>query len=210
MDLLWNGIKYGLILSLLVGPILFTIVQTSIEEGFRAGWMVGLGIWMSDIFYILISYFGVSYVKELMNWDGFEFWLCIIGGIILIAFGLGSMVVKPPSMASFESKAVRYNTYFSLWLRGFFINTANPFTFFFWIGVSSVLFTKDNLTMHQARWFYTGLVGTLIMTDTVKIALAKFIRRYLKPQFLMWPRRIAGIVLIVFGIVLLVRSTYYT
>lgn len=209
MDLLWIGIKYGLLLSLLVGPILFTIVQASIEEGFRAGWMVALGIWMSDIFYIIASYFGVSYVRELLNWDGFEFWLCNIGGMVLIGFGVGSLVMKPASIASFEPKAIRHNSYFILWLRGFLINTANPFTFFFWIGVSSVLFTEKNLTLDQARWFYTGLVGTLALTDTLKIALAKYIRRFLKPKYLIWPRRVAGIVLIIFGIVLLIRSTYY-
>ncbi|GIV31524.1 MAG: hypothetical protein KatS3mg029_0875 [Saprospiraceae bacterium] len=209
MDLLWDGIQYGLILSLLVGPILFTLVQTSIEEGFRAGWMVGLGIWSSDVFYILISYFGVSLVARMMNWDGFQITLCIVGGVVLILFGVGTLLTNPPAIEDFETKAVRYNSYLHLWLRGFVINMANPFTFFFWIAVSSMLFTKQNLSMHEAKWFYTGLVGTLVATDTIKVALAKFIRRYLRPQFIVWPRRVAGVVLIVFGVVLLFRSAYF-
>ncbi|TAK40716.1 MAG: LysE family translocator [Saprospiraceae bacterium] len=209
MDLLWNGIKFGLALSILVGPILFALIQTSIEEGFRAGWTVGLGIWMSDMCFITLTYFGVSYIAELLRWDGLEFTLGIAGGIILLVFGIGALLVKPPAIDKFETKAVRHHSYFALWFRGYLINSVNPFTFFFWIGVSGMLFTERGLQPHEARWFYGGLVGTLMVSDTVKVALAKFIRRWLKPNFILWLRRIAGIALIVFGVVLLVRASAF-
>ena len=52
MDALGSGILLGLTLSILTGPILFTIIQTSIEEGFRAGITVASGIWISDLLFI--------------------------------------------------------------------------------------------------------------------------------------------------------------
>lgn len=207
MDMLWNGIKFGLALSILVGPILFALIQTSIEQGFRAGWMVGLGIWMSDMLFIAVTYFSISLVAQITSWDGLEFTLGLVGGIILLAFGIGSLLSKPPVVVSMENKAVRHSPYFTLWLRGFLINTINPFTFFFWLGVSGLVFTNQEPQPQEAAYFYGGLVGTLIVTDTLKAALAKLIRRWLKPNFILWLRRIVGIVFILFGVVLLIRAS---
>jgi threonine/homoserine/homoserine lactone efflux protein len=207
MEMLWDGIKFGLALSILVGPILFALIQTSIEQGFRAGWMVGFGIWVSDLFFVLITYFGISLVAQLSNWDGLEFWLGIVGGCILLGFGIGSWVSKPPNVESMENKAVRHSPYLSLWLKGFLINTLNPFTFFFWIGVSGLLFTEQELQPNEAVYFYGGLIGTLVVTDSVKAALAKMIRRWLKPNFILLLRRIVGVLFIIFGVVLLARAS---
>lgn len=198
--------KIGLALSILTGPILFALIQTSIEQGFRAGWMFGTGIWVSDMIFIAASYFGISYVAELLRWNGLELTLGIVGGIILLIFGIGSLLLKPPMMKQEDRKAVRYSSFFSLWLKGFLINTANPFTFFFWVGISGMLFTEKGVKVSEAQLFYGGLVSTIILTDSAKVAMAKGIRRWLKPNFILWMRRVAGIVLIAIGAYLLVRA----
>ncbi len=204
MDLFWNGVKLGLVLSVLTGPILFALVQTSIEQGFRAGWMVGTGIWTSDLIFISATYFGISYVAELLEWDGLEVTLGIVGGIILLIFGIGSLLLKPPAMEQMEKKAVRHSSFITLWLKGFLINTANPFTLLFWLGIAGMLFTEKAVQANEAQFFYGGLVSTIVLTDSAKVAMAKAIRRWMKPQFILWIRRIAGIVLIGFGVYLFV------
>ncbi|MBI5916498.1 MAG: LysE family translocator [Bacteroidetes bacterium] len=206
MELFWNGIKLGLALSILTGPIVFTILQTSIEQGFRAGSMVCMGIWVSDLIFISVTYLGLSYVVELSKWDNLEFTLGLAGGIILLVFGAGALLLRPPAMEGFGQKAIRFSSWFSLWLQGFLINTINPFTFFFWIGVSGMLFTEKALQPQEAQLFYGGLIGTIVATDCTKVGLAKFIRRWLKPSFILWMRRVAGLALIIFGIVLLARA----
>jgi threonine/homoserine/homoserine lactone efflux protein len=206
MDLFWNGVKLGLALSLLAGPILIALIQTSIEQGFRAGWMVGWGIWISDLLFISATYFGISWVAQLTEWDGLEKMLGVGGGLILIAFGVGSYLTKPPQMEGFEKKAIRHSSYLALWTKGFVINTFNPFTIFFWLGISGLLFTERNLLPVEARQFYTGLMCTVVVTDSLKIGLAKAIRRWLKPKYILWLRRIAGGALMVFGLVLLARA----
>lgn len=206
MDFLLLGIKSGLALSILVGPLLFALIQTSIEEGFRAGWAVGWGIWISDILFVAATYFFISMVSEIWEWDGFELTLGIVGGIIFILFGLGNLLSKAPVIQDMKEKAIRQNSYLSLWLKGFLLNTINPFTFFFWIGISGLVFTNGDPTETEAMYFYGGLIGTLIVTDTVKVALAKLIRQWLKPHYILWLRRIIGVLFIVFGIVLLVRA----
>jgi len=207
MDLIWEGIKFGLALSILIGPIFFAIVQAGVEEGARAGTMVGLGIWVSDLLFIIAVYYSLSYINQVASSDQFALYLGVGGSIVLAAFGLGALLTAPKVGAGpqWTKYTVRKSSYFSHWLKGFLINTVNPFTFFFWIGVASTVVVDGDLTQQEAIYFFSGILGTIIITDFIKALLAKRIRRVLRPVHLMWLRRISGGALIVFAVVLLVR-----
>ena len=58
MEIVFNGFKLGIVLSFLIGPVFFTIIQTSIERGFRNGVFVAMGVSLSDILYVAICYCG--------------------------------------------------------------------------------------------------------------------------------------------------------
>ena len=207
MDALTSGILLGLTLSILTGPILFTLIQTSIEEGFRAGMAVGSGIWISDALFILCAYMGVSYITEVTHLQGFNLVMGIIGGLILIGVGLGLVLIKPPSFHDFEKFGIRYSSYFKLWTKGFLINTVNPFTFVFWFIYTTAL-VADYKAPHADIYFYSGILGTIVFTDTLKVVLAKKIQKKLKPNIVMLMRRIAGGALVIFGVVLMVRVIF--
>jgi len=207
MDAFGSGILLGLTLSILTGPILFTLIQTSIEEGFRAGIAVGAGIWISDILFVFCAYFGINYITEMTSWQGFELTLGIAGGLILIGVGLVLALKKSPSFHDFSKFGIRYNSYFKLWSRGFFINTVNPFTFFFWF-ISCTALVNDMAGENADLFFYSGILGTIIFTDAFKVFAAKKIQKKLKPNVVLWMRRISGIALVVFGLVLMARVTF--
>ncbi len=206
MQTLWEGIQTGLILCFLIGPIFFTLIQTGVERGFRAGAAVGLGIWMSDMMFVLLFFSGVKYIARLMEWDGFEFYVGIAGSIILAGFGLAALSTKPafknPSDVHFKPAS----SYLTLWVKGFLINVVNPFTILFWFGLMTSAILKEGLDSESVLIFFGGTIGTVIFTDLIKILLAKRIRRWMKPKHILLMRRISGIALILFGIVLLVRS----
>jgi len=205
MSFLLDGIKVGLILCFLLGPIFFTLIQTGGEQGFRAGATVGLGIWMGDIVYMLTIYWGVSQIKRLIEWENFSLVFGSIGSIILVLFGLGTLLLQPTNLYLASKETHRRSSYFSLWVKGFLINGFNPFTVFFWLGVMTTIVIKQNLGGQDASWFFAGIIGTVVFTDMLKILMAKKIRRLLKPIHLIWVRKISGIALIIFGVVLLIR-----
>jgi len=207
LEALLEGIKWGLSLSVLMGPLLFSLIQASIEQGFRAGIMVALGIWFSDILFIVFAYLGVSYILEFINWQGFEVTVGIAGGLILIGVGVGMFLSKPPSIDQIEIKGLRYDSYLSLFTKGFLINTVNPFTFTFWFIISAAIISKFENIKDAAALYYIGIFGTILLTDTLKVLLAKMIRPWLKPQKVFLMRRIAGAALVIFGIILMVRVT---
>ena len=192
----------GLLLTIMVGPILFALIQAGIERGFRAGAMIGLGIWISDLIFILFAYFGISYLLNILEWNGFELTLGIAGGFVLIITGVLTILSKPPKIGK---PAGISKSYFALWMKGFLINTINPFTVFFWATVMTTIVAKDNLNGQSAAFFFGGILGTIVITDSLKVFLAKAIRRWLKPKHILWTRRISGVALIVFGVVLMIR-----
>lgn len=207
MNYLWEGIKVGLILSSMIGPIFFALVQTSVEEGFRAGTMVGLGIWISDLIFISCVYFALNFVSKLVNTDHFALYLGWGGSITLFIFGLG--VLLTPPKANWQISAARFSSYWALWLKGFLVNTINPFTFFFWLGLSTTVVIQGALNPIQVIQYFGGILGTIVLTDFTKVALAKKIRTYMRPIHLLWMRRISGGALIVFAVALLIRVIWF-
>ncbi len=205
MGLFLEGVKVGLILCFLLGPIFFTLVQTSVEQGFRAGALVGIGIWVGDILYISAIYQGLAQIKVITQLNNFTLYMGLGGGLILLLFGIGTLL-RMPKMKTFHAKPSRTSSVFSLFSKGFLINAINPFTVFFWLGITTAVAVKGEMNPNHAFWYFSGIVCTIISTDLGKIVLAKQIRRWMKPKHLIWIRKITGFALIAFGVVLLVRS----
>ena len=202
MEFLQQGIYWGGILALLTGPILFALIQTGIERGIRLGTTMGLGIWISDLLFILVVYFGAKSIGGLESNASFKLYVGIIGGLVLLGFGLFTFLT-PPKIA--QDQKITASTYSGYFLQGFLINTINPFTIIFWISITSTEIIAVNASDFQAFWFYTGILGTIILSDFLKVVLSKKIRPYLKPHYLVRLRKGVGLGLIAFGIALIVR-----
>ena len=93
----------------------------------------------------------------------------------------------------------------ALWIKGFLINTINPFTVFFWASVMTTVVLEREYDGRQASLFFGGILAMIVFTDSLKVFLAKKIRHKLTSRHLWWVRRISGIALIVFAGVLAVR-----
>jgi threonine/homoserine/homoserine lactone efflux protein len=202
----------------MTGPILFALLQAGIEHGFRAGMMVALGIFLSDVLFVVAVYFGLNYIQAMVKMDGFNLTLGIAGGIALILIGLGTYFSKPPSMPSddfFSEKEIQEDleempnkknfSYFKLLLKGFVVNTLNPFTFFFWGVIAAGKLAESGFSENEFFLFFGAILFVIIATDTLKVSLAKVIRKYMKPKNILVVRKISGIAFVIFGIILIVR-----
>ncbi len=204
MDIFLQGLQYGLLLTIMVGPIFFAIIQTAVEEGFKAGATVGFGIWFSDLLYILFVYFSVAFASQLLENSVFTLTTGIIGSSILVAIGVGVFLSKAPIFEHTE-ETKRRTSYLKLFTRGFLINTINPFTIFFWFSIMSSIVVENTLSSYQACLFFGTIMGTIIFTDLLKALLAKLISKKLTQAHIVMTRKITGVLLILFGIGILVR-----
>ena len=57
MAVVLNGIIFGFLLSFLLGPAFFVLIETSIKKGFKSAVFLDLGILLSDAIYLLASLF---------------------------------------------------------------------------------------------------------------------------------------------------------
>ena len=73
--------------------------------------------------------------------------------------------------------------------------------------MSSELLTTD-ASSNQAIIFFCGIFFVIMLTDILKILLAKQISKHLTLKHILSFRKIVGIVLIIGGMVLLYRSTF--
>ncbi|TNE62577.1 MAG: hypothetical protein EP344_04970, partial [Bacteroidetes bacterium] len=90
--MIFQGALLGLSLSFMVGPLLFAIVQASLERGFRAGFALAAGIWTSDGLYILLVIKGVDALETLTSLPNFRLWAGLLGGLVLVLFGIGTLL----------------------------------------------------------------------------------------------------------------------
>ena len=207
MDLMFNGIKMGLVLCFMIGPVFFTLLQTAVEEGFRAAATVGAGIWASDIGYIILVYFGLSFFQGALEFENRDLIISIFGTVVFIIFGLVSVLTSPKNLLQAEDAIYkRSSSYFSLFVKGLLLNLFNPFTIVLWGGFASSLLLEGQFTPNNAALFFGGVIGTVIITDLLKIVLSKRIRRIIRPKHLIWIRKGTGFVLLAFGIGLAVHA----
>ena len=204
-NLLRDGILWGIGLSFLIGPIFFALIQAGISRGFRAAITLSAGVWLSDLIYIILSYSGVTFLMELIKQEHFKEYTGIAGGLILVISGVTTLL---NSKVTDTSSALNINklSNFSLFLKGFFVNTFNPFTVFFWIALNTSQVSQKGFSVGEATLFFGSLWGTIVFTDVLKAFLAKKIKEVIRDHHIIWVRKGCAVALIVFGIVLGVRS----
>ncbi len=210
-ELMWRGLVLGFSLSLLVGPMMFVFIQIGVERGFRAAAMAAFGSWASDVMYIFLVYFGISYIFRMTNADGFRFWSSLAGGLILVVIGSAILSRRPLAKGDKPSFVLPGNvtvsnskSYFRYWLMGFVINTVNPFPAFFWLGVMSSAGSK--LSASDAFLLFGSIVGTVIFFDLLKVLLAKRLQLWIRNSYITYMRRFSGVALVVLGVVLIIRG----
>jgi len=209
-DLLWRGLVLGLSLSFLVGPMMVVFIQVGVERGFRAATMAAFGSWTSDVMYIFLVYFGISYIFSITKAEGFRFWSSLFGGLILVVIGLAILIRRPvatrspaiPRAANVAGNSSK--SYFRLWLMGFVINTINPFPAFFWLGVMSS--AGRSLSAGETTVLFGSIVGTVVFFDLIKVLLAKRLQGWVRTSYIGYMRSFSGAALVVLGVVLIIRG----
>ncbi|UBM62582.1 LysE family transporter [Candidatus Sulfidibacterium hydrothermale] len=207
MHPLFEGMLLGLTLALFFGfgPAFFALVQTGIHRGFSKGFILAVGVFLNDLTVVSVSIMAAHAVMDNMHKHQL---LGIIGGIILIIFGVLTSRHKIEVNSSDEVVNISEPHAITYLIKGYLLNIANPFVWLFWptvvLGVAAPFMdtTKDIIL------FFAGTLSVVFSSDVTKVYLASKIKGYITDKFLHLINKIAAISLIVFGIALIIRSLY--
>ncbi|HLF47099.1 MAG TPA: LysE family transporter [Chitinophagaceae bacterium] len=194
-----KGLTLGLLLSISVGPVIFSIVKQSLNSGHRGGMAFVLGVSASDISLVLISNVFTELFGYLVKHREF---IGIAGSLFLISLGIFFLFFKKIKIDDSGVQVVflRKRDYAKTFLSGYFMNTLNPAVFIFWLTTSTTLITLS--VQNRIIAFITCLVFVLA-TDILKVIMAQKIRKKLTPHNIQILSRINGVILLGFGMVLL-------
>lgn len=200
-----NGVKLGIVLALLVGPVFFAIIQTSVERGFTKGVLVSLGVSVSDLFYVVICCLGLI---RLVDSEGVREQMAYVGGGILFVFGIYYLAVKTRSRTSPKVAHIEERKGFRYLLKGFVINAFSPMVPLFWIGTLSIVTVDFGYhKTSEISVFYAAVLTTVLCTDIAKAYLADKLRKIITPARMAVMNGIVGVALIIFGVRLLMLAT---
>lgn len=196
-----NAVLLGFGLAFMVGPVFFTLIETSITKGVRAALTFDVGVLLADIMFITISYYGSVTILEKIQDDPRIF---MIGGLALVSYGLYTVFYRKTKkiVTDEELVVVESNNYVGLFFKGFFLNTINFGVLAFWLAI--VIAVSSNFQMNSAKVFkyFAVVIIVFLLTDFIKILAAKQLKAKLTPVVLRKIRYALGIFFIIFGIIL--------
>ena len=198
-----QGAFLGLTLAALLGPALFSLLQTSIHRGIKSGLFLAFGIFLSDLSVVMLTFLGAL---QLLNQKNNYLIAGIIGGIILIIFGFFTFRRNVPLNEDERTLNVKAPGAITFILKGYFLNLLNPFVWFFWISAMVGVGSNFGDDSKGVMLFFIGTLSTILGTDILKVVIANTIKKYLKPQFITRINHVVGVLLIGFGVFLIIRT----
>tara|TARA_R110002124_G_C8862143_1_gene507104 strand:- start:384 stop:1064 length:681 start_codon:yes stop_codon:yes gene_type:complete len=201
-----NAIILGFLLSFMIGPVFFMLIQTSILKGARAAIMFNVGVILGDVSFIVIAYLGSRHLLERIKDDPRLFF---IGGLILIIYGLIIYFDKSNKKEVENTPIIEIpvsNNYLKLLLKGFFLNFINIGVLGFWLGLIVVIGPTLDMNPNHIFWYFTTIIISYFTTDLGKIFLAKKLKKKLTANVIYKIKKSMGILLIIFGVGLMLKG----
>jgi len=196
------AIPLGLLLSLMVGPVFFVLLETSVIKGFRAALFFDFGVIFADILFITIAYFSsFRLLENLSNEPG----LYVFGGMILLVYGI-IIVVKKGVKETRPDFKVTKSDYPGLFVKGFLLNFINIGVLVFWLGIIMVVGPSLDNDPERIIVFFATMILAYLSVDIIKILLAKRLKRKLTYKRIFLIKKALGIILILCGIALIIKG----
>lgn len=211
LEIIIKAVVTGFVLSIMIGPVFFILLETSMRRGIRAALAFDAGVLISDLLYILVAYLFFSEVAALTEGEN-EGIIQVIGGILFLVFGLVTFFkkVKDQKRDDLGNTVNQSKDYIMLFIKGFLLNILNPMVIFYWFSVMA-WGAKNNADSSSSSEYLlliyiVVLLSVFFAFDILKIVGAKKLRNFVTDTVLRSLNRITGSILFGFGVVLIVRG----
>ena len=175
------AIPIGIVLAFTIGPVFFTVLETSITKGVKAAIFVDIGVVVSDVVFFIIAFFSTNTLLNSIKENTGSWYF--LGGVLLVAYAGVSLIKIIQEKNNPENKlgAQLENSpnLFKMVVKGFLLNIINVVVLFYWVGI--ILYFGPQLDMDESKiyLFFMVIISTYFTIDLGKIYLAQQLKKKL-------------------------------
>lgn len=197
----FEGLKFGLLLQLAVGPMCLMVFNTAQNTGFLVALSLVIAIALVDAFYILLASLGAS---KLLGNKKVEKTVKIIGSIVLMLFGL-NIILNVFGINVIPGLNLKPNSS-SAFIQGIVLTLSNPITIVFWGSVLTTKIIEEKFKKKELAIFSVGLVSATLIFLTIVAVLGMILSNFIPDMISKILNVVVGLVIIGFGIKLVINK----
>lgn len=195
-----RGLLIGFSVAAVVGPIGILCIQRTMSNGFLYGFVTGLGAATADAIYGSIAGLGLTLIAAfLISQNG---WIHLIGGLFLLYLGIKTLLSRPAEQGAVTA---RTSNFFGAYASTLLLTLTNPQTIISFAAIFAGLGVGTTKNSALAAFLVIG--GVFIGSGLWWLLLAggvTLLRSRITPAWFVWINRIAGCVIVLFGIYALI------
>jgi putative LysE/RhtB family amino acid efflux pump len=195
-----RGGAIGFLVAMAIGPIAMLCIRTTLERGRIAGIAAGMGVAVADTIYAAIGAYGISFVGAALT-SG-ESWLKLVGGIVLIGFGI-YLARKQPVTAAEEQEVPKSLTADFVMTLG--LTLTNPMTILSFAGLFAGVSGLRGFPLTEIPALLIGVFAGSAVWWVALAFLIGLIRHRISPTTMLWINRGSAAAIIGFGLYVLVE-----
>jgi threonine/homoserine/homoserine lactone efflux protein len=192
--LIIKGLMAGLAIAVPVGPVNVLCASRTLAKGRMSGLLTGLGAATADAFYGSIAGFSISLVINFLVRE--EFWIRVIGGLVLVGIGCVYFGKTPQSLTESAGEGGAHSDFISTLL----LTLTNPTTVLSFMAILTAL----GMDGHRPWWLTFLLVAGIFCGSmlwwVILVTLVNWLRDRFNDNSIRWMNRIAGLAIGGFGL----------
>jgi threonine/homoserine/homoserine lactone efflux protein len=192
-----KGIVIGFAMAVPVGRIGIMCIRKTLTGGSLRGLVIGPGAATADLFYGTVAAFGLTIVSDTL--DNQRIWIRLAGGALLLFLGIRIFRALPAD----PEFVIKNNGILKSYLTTMFLTLTNPLTIFAFIAVFAALGLGSGLRFFSASILVAGVfIGSGLWFLLLSSGTILF-RNKLDLTGLRWVNKIAGILIIISGFIVI-------
>ena len=201
LGIILKGLALGFSIAAPVGPIGVLCIRRTLARGFKSGLASGLGAASADAVYGTIAAAGLTLVADFLVKQ--QLWLGLAGGGFLLYLGVKTFRTPPPAEKGSTEKGSAGGDYLSTLL----LTLSNPMTIFMFAAIFGGMSVQSGEVFYNYAFllvlgvFMGSALWWLTLSTTVSL-----LREKANASWMVWVNRLAGAVIVGFGVFILGRS----
>lgn len=203
---LLKGFVVGICASVPLGPIGVLCIQRTLSKGRNSGFITGLGAAVSDTVFAAVSLLSISYVQKLLS--DYRYLVMIAGGIIVGIFGVRLFMTNPVKQIRRVKSGNRH--YWQDFFSTVLMTITNPGAFFLMLGLFAFIGISrvEAEPLERIAITLAGVFAGAALWWHILSACINQFRNKLRLRQLIMINRVAGVVIMVLGLISLFEGIY--